>query len=135
MNCSVRPMPPRSVSTRRCAPTSAAKMAMKRRLALFAQTLRPLLDHGAIELRHARGGRAGPRRKREDVQLRQTAFVDQIERAGEHVFGLGRETGNDVGAENNIGPQGAHALAEVDGILTRMPPLHALENEIVTGLQ
>ncbi len=45
------------------------------------------------------------------------------------------KSGNDVGAESDIGPQGAHALAEVDGILTRMPPLHALENEIVAGLQ
>ncbi len=67
------------------------EMTTQSGLAFLAQTLRPLLDDGAIELRHARGGRAGPRRKREDVQLRQTTFVDQIERAGEHVFGLGRE--------------------------------------------
>ena len=69
------------------------------------------------------------------MQLRQPAFVDQIERAREHLLGLGRETGDDVGAEHDIGPQPAHLVAERDGIGARMPPLHALEDEIVAGLQ
>ena len=62
----------------------AVEMAAQRRLALLAQAPGALLDDVARDLRHARGRRAGPRRERKDVQLRQPAFVDQIERAREH---------------------------------------------------
>ena len=67
--------------------------------------------------------------------MRQPAFVHQIERAREHLLGLGREAGDDVGAEHHVGPQPPHRVAERDGVGARMPPLHALEDQVVAGLQ
>ena len=69
------------------------------------------------------------------MQLRQAAFVDQIERTREHILALGREAGDDVGAEGDVRPQLAHRIAERDRLLARMPALHALEDEIVARLQ
>ena len=40
----------------------------------------------------------------------QIAFLHQIQRAREHIFGLGRESGDDVGAERDIRPQPPHYL-------------------------
>ena len=69
------------------------------------------------------------------MKVRQSAFVDQIERARKHFLRLGRKAGDDVGAEHNVGPYAAQQPAEIDGISARVPALHALENEIVAGLQ
>ena len=69
------------------------------------------------------------------MQMRQPAFRDEIERAPEHIFGLGRETGDQIGAEHRVRPQPPHCVAERDGVGAQMPPLHALEDEIVAGLQ
>src|SRR5512136_1504702 len=120
--------------------TSAAanlpvEVATENRLAFLAKAACPLLDDGAVDLRHTRGGCARPCRKRKDMQLRKSALVDQIERAGEHVFVLGRKAGDDVSAEGNVGPQLPDLFAEGNRVATRMPPFHASENEIVPGLQ
>ena len=48
--------------------------------------------------------------EREDVKIGQPAFLDDVERVREHRVGLGREAGDDVGAEDDIGPQRAHLL-------------------------
>ena len=48
--------------------------------------------------------------------MRQPAFVHEIERAGEHVVALGREPGDDVAAEYDVGPQPPHLIAERDRI-------------------
>ena len=69
------------------------------------------------------------------MQMREPAFLDQIERAGEHGLGLGRKTGDDVAAEHHVGPQPAHLSAERDGVGAQVPALHALQDEIVAGLQ
>ena len=69
------------------------------------------------------------------MELREPALIDEIERAGKHVFALGRETSDNVRAEGNIGPQPPCLLAERDCVTSRMPPLHALENKVVAGLQ
>ena len=110
-------------------------MAAQRRLALLAQPARAILDDIARDLRHPRRRRAGPRRERKHVKLRQAALVDQVERAREHVFGLGRKARNDVAAERHVGPQPPHLLAERNGVGARMPALHALEDQVVAGLQ
>ena len=110
-------------------------MRAQRRLALFAQAPGALLDRIARDLRHTRRRRARPRRKREDVQLRQSAFLHQIERAREHILGLGGEAGDDVGAEHDIRPRGAHTGAEGNGVGARVPPLHALEDQVIAGLK
>ena len=69
------------------------------------------------------------------MKLRQPAFVDQIERAGEHRLGLGREAGDDVAAEGHVRPQPPHLIAEGDGVGARVAALHALEDHVVAGLQ
>jgi hypothetical protein len=73
----------------------------------LAQPPRPLFHDLAVKLRHARRRRSRPRRERKDVQMRQPARLDQIERVVEHRFRLGRETGDEVGAERHVWPQPA----------------------------
>ena len=51
------------------------------------------------------------------------------------VLGLGREAGDDVAAEHDVGPQPPHLLAERDRVGARMAALHALEDHVVAGLQ
>ena len=111
------------------------EMPCKRRLAFLAQPAGALFDDSALELRHPGRRRAGPWGERKHVQLRQPACIDEVERASEHLLRLGRETGDDVGAESNVGTKLPHVGAKSDGILARMPPLHALEDEIVARLQ
>src|ERR1700674_3742293 len=51
----------------------AVEMACQRRRALAAQPGGTLPDDGAGNLRHAGGGRAGPRREREDMEVGEAA--------------------------------------------------------------
>src|SRR4029079_10480162 len=81
-------------------------------LAFRAQSAGALLDEGLRELRHAGGGCSGPRGEGEDMQISEAAFLDELERVLEHIVGLCREAGNDVGAENDVGSQLAHRLAK-----------------------
>ncbi len=80
------------------------EMTAQRRLAFFAQPPGAVLDHLPADLRHARGGRAGTWRERKDVEMCEPACIDEIERAREHVLGLGREPGDDVAAEDDVRP-------------------------------
>src|SRR5262249_48662844 len=106
-------------------PDLSIEMAPQSLLTLFTQAPRAFLADGAVDLRHTRRRSAGPWRKRKDVQLRQSAFVDHFKRPVEHVLVLSGKTGDDVGAEGNVRSQSSHLLAESDRIATRMPPLHA----------
>ena len=65
----------------------------------------------------------------------QPAFLDDLFRVLEHRVGLGREAGDDVGAEDDVGAQFAHILAEADRLVAQMPALHALQDHVVAGLQ
>ena len=47
-----------------------------------------------------------------DVQEGQAAVVDEPQRVREHGLGLGREAGDQVGAEDDVGPQPPHLCAE-----------------------
>ena len=49
--------------------------------------------------------------------MRQPACVDQIERTREHIVGFGRKAGDDVGAEDDVRPQPAHLIAEINRVL------------------
>ncbi len=69
------------------------------------------------------------------MQEGEIAFPDQILRARKHFLRLGRKACDNVGAERDVRPQPPHLRAELDGMLSRMPALHALENEVVAGLQ
>ena len=53
----------------------------------------------------------------------------------EHLLGLGREAGDQVGAEHDVRPQLPRRGAEADRVGARMPPLHALQDHVVAGLQ
>src|SRR5580765_2302533 len=80
------------------------------RLALRAEAGGALLDRSAVDLRHTRRRRAGPRREGEDVEVSEPAVVDDRERILEHRLALGREAGDEVGAEDDFGPKLPHAL-------------------------
>ena len=69
------------------------------------------------------------------MQVRQPAFGDEVARARERIFGLGRKSRDDVGAEHDVGPQAPHPRGECDRVSARMAPLHALEDEIVAVLE
>src|SRR5262245_29754753 len=101
-------------------------MPFQGRFALFAQAACAFFNNGTVHLRHARSGCAWPERKREDVELRQSALVDQIERANKHVLIFSRKASDNVGAEHNIGAQTAYLLTKGNRIATRMTPFHAL---------
>ena len=113
----VRPSRSRSTSSSTSLPDLAPQMA---RRALprpcCPQPRRPLLDAARGDLRHARRRRARARREREDVQEGQAAVVDEPQRVGEHRLGLGREAGDQVGAEDDVRPQPPRLLAEADGV-------------------
>ena len=79
----------------------------------------------ARQLRHARRGRSLTRRKRENMQPGKPRLVDNGEAVFEHFLGLGRKPRNDVRAEGDVRPRGAHPLAKVDGLLAAMATLHA----------
>ena len=69
------------------------------------------------------------------MQVREPAFGDEVARARERVFGLGRKSRDDVGAEHDVGPQAPHLARECDRVSARMAPLHALEDQVVAVLQ
>ena len=98
------------------------EMPAQRQRAVKPQPLRALFDGAAIELRHARRRRSRPRRKWKYVKVRQSAFVDQVERARKHLLRFGRETGDDVGAEHDVGTNAAQLPAESDSVVAGVPP-------------
>src|SRR6266566_2924913 len=107
-------------------PDLAVEVPRKREKSLLAQAPGPLLDGGDCDLRHARRRRPGPRRERKHMEVSEPALLDEIERAPKHRFGLGREAGDDVGPEHDVGPQRAQLGAQRDRIAARMAALHAL---------
>ena len=104
-NCGVLPNSSRSSSTRTSAPRFAREVGGQYLFALGAEPGGAVLDVGALNLRHARGRRALARREREHVQEGQPAFVDEPQRVREHRVRLGREAGDEIGAEHDVGPQ------------------------------
>src|SRR5690242_13398227 len=110
-------------------------MPFQRSRADGAQTRGAILYDASIDLRHARGGRAGARAKGEGVDEGEGAFVDQRQRVGEVLFGFSRETGDEIGAERDFGTRGLEALTQIDRLCARVAALHALEDEIVAVLQ
>ena len=69
------------------------------------------------------------------MQEGEAAFLDQRHGVGEHLFAFGRETGDQIGAEHDVGPEVARLAAEADRIVAQMPALHALQDHVVAGLQ
>jgi hypothetical protein len=69
------------------------------------------------------------------MQMHETAFLNQVERAAKHRFGLGRKPGDEIRAERHIRAHPPDLFAEADRIRAQMPALHALENQVVAGLE
>ena len=57
------------------------------------------------------------------------------EAAAEHRLGLGRKAGDQIGAEHDLRAQCAGAPRRRDRLRAAVPPLHALQDQIVAGLQ
>ncbi len=100
----------------------------------FAQARRALVDDVAGNLRHARRRRARPGAVGEDVQVVERGFLDQRQRVGEHGPALGRESRDEVGAERDARPQAARAAARGERVGAAVPARHALQHEVVAGL-
>ena len=67
--------------------------------------------------------------------MREPAILDQPQRILRHRSGLGRKARDQIGAEDDVGPELAHARAKFDGVAPRMPPLHPLQDHVVARLQ
>ncbi len=68
------------------------------------------------------------------MEIGEPGLADKAACVRSHLLGLGRETGDEIGAEGGIGAQAAHLVAEVDRMLAQMAALHALEDHVVAGL-
>jgi hypothetical protein len=69
------------------------------------------------------------------VQEGETRLLDQLQRVFERLVGLGREAGDQVGAEGGVGTHAAHFGDQLQRVLAAVAALHALEDHIVAGLQ
>ena len=136
VNCSVRPVSPRFGEHPARRADFAVEMADKRQRAALAQPPRALLDDVAGDLRHARRRRSRPRRERKDVQVRQAAFVDQLERAS-NMRPRSRSGKPAIRSAPNTMSGRRRRTCSQKAMASRaqVPPLHALEDEIVAGLQ
>src|SRR5439155_1365351 len=88
-----------------------------------------------LHLGHARCRRAGAGRIGKDMEEAEAAILHQAQTVLEHRFALGGKSGDQVGAEGNIGAKGARPPTEGDRIGPAVPPLHALQDQIVARLQ
>src|SRR5690606_9793913 len=105
----------------------ADKAVNMRRIGGIADRAQPrsaLPDRQAVDLRHARRRRALARAEREDVQMGQPAIGDDGERVAEHLLGLGRKAGDQVGPEDDLRPPGAEFGADADRIAAAVTSLH-----------
>ena len=80
----------------------AVEPARRRRRRLLAQPRGARLHHLARQLRHACGGRVGPRREGEDVSGNDVAIVQQLQGVERHLFSFGRKAGDEVGADGRV---------------------------------
>src|SRR3546814_12579098 len=69
------------------------------------------------------------------MQPGNAAFLDDVEASPEHRLGFGRESRDQVGAEDDVGPGGTRATAEFDRLAVPVAALHALQNHVVARLQ
>ena len=69
------------------------------------------------------------------MQMGQAAILDQAQAVLGHLVGLGREAGDQVGAEHGIRPASADLGAKGHGIGPAVAPLHALQDHVVPRLQ
>ncbi len=101
----------------------------------FPQTRRAFANDGGISSRHPRRRGTRTRAVREHVDEGEAAFRDQLQGIAKHCLGLGREAGDQVGAERDVRAQRLGAACCLDGLRPAVAALHALQDQIVAGLQ
>ena len=69
------------------------------------------------------------------MQKGDAAFRNDAKAAAKHVLGLGREAGDQIGAERDVGTELASAACRGDRLGAAVAPLHALQDQIVARLQ
>ena len=65
------------------------------------------------------------------MQMRDARLLDQIQAALEHFVGFGGKSGDDVGAQNRVGPQPLDLLRHAQHVAAQVSALHAFQNQIV----
>ncbi len=113
----------------------AVQVAGERRVAGGAQPGGAVLHDAGGDLRHARRRRPRPRAVRKNVQEGEVRGFDERDGVLERCVGLGGEAGDEVGAEGSVGPRAAHSLDQRQRIGRRVAAFHALQDEVVAGLQ
>ncbi len=69
------------------------------------------------------------------MQIGEAAALDEVERVGEHGLGLGREAGDEIGAEDRHPGRRRRTSSQKRMASSRtMAALHALQDQIVAGL-
>ena len=132
---SVWPLPSLSIRTGWIVPT---RLSSQRLRGLGGGVTEPGgagLNQFARKLRHARGGRVGPRRKGEDVSGDDVAIFDQFQCVQCHFFSFGGKSGDEVGADRGVGSRGFDALDGANRVGAAVAALHPLEDHVVAGLQ
>ena len=69
------------------------------------------------------------------MNVRQLAFLDERQRILKHLFRFGREAGDEIGPEHDIGPRPLEPGAEADRVGAAVAALHSLQDHIVARLQ
>ena len=101
------------------------------------QTLEPLCRHfGSHEaVVAARGLGAGARREEEGVRAVVAGFGHHLERALEVVFGLSRETDDEVGGHSEVVDLGARRGQLLEVALGRVAAVHRRQRAVAPGLE
>ena len=102
-NCSLRPEFKTSTRTRCVAPMELLRKRNKTLFALHPQALGPFPDNALVQLRHTRCWCFWPGREWKDVQIGETAFINDTKRVLKHLISFSREPRDDIGTENHIG--------------------------------
>ena len=75
------------------------------------------------------------RREGEDVAHDDVAIVDQAQAVLGHRLGLGREAGDQVGADRDLRPLRLQPRHRLDRLGAAVAALHPLEDQVVAGLE
>ena len=60
------------------------------------------------------------------MQVCEAQVVDRTQRVFKHRFGLGREAGDDVGADHDVGPRCARTFNGAGSVCPQVAALHPL---------
>lgn len=113
----------------------AVQMPGQRRVTGGAQAPGAFVDKFGGMLGHAGGRGSGPGAVGEDVQEGEPRVLNEGQGVLEGRFALGGKAGDQIGAEGCLWTRTSHRRGQGQGVGARVPPLHALEDEVVARLQ